>query len=93
MCVDRKYAVCSRFCTPACLALHWPRHVEWHRGKDAHIESVAASNGDDIVSWRLQAAENVATAKDEYERLVARAEHATFSGDPKAINHSIVSIA
>ena len=66
LCVDQKYAVSARFCTPACMSIHWPRHVEWHAGKDAQIESMAASNQDEIVTWRLQAAENVATATDEY---------------------------
>ena len=57
LCVEKKYAVCCRFCSKQCMATHYVRHVEWHAQKDAAVESVTTSNQEDLDSWRLQAAE------------------------------------
>ena len=38
MCVERKLAVCARFCSKACYKVNWERHKAWHAKKDAEME-------------------------------------------------------
>jgi hypothetical protein len=40
LCLEKKYAVCCRFCSRACYKASWKRHTAWHAEKDAWIEGV-----------------------------------------------------
>ena len=81
LCLKKKYAVCARFCSPACMKTNWKvAHKEYHKKKDADIAIAISVDEQYYADSKAKAASNetkAVAAKDEYQRLISRAEQAS----------------
>jgi hypothetical protein len=63
---------------------HWERHKAWHKEKDAKTAAVISNSEFRSAQDRRDAAEMLAAARDEYERLVAQSNQLRFDLENKA---------